>query len=170
MRCGYASQCFCGGGAVVLALLPCMQHGRALPEAWRSLPRMSASGAQHLGIEQDAAPCLLPAYLPCPALPCPRTLAPCRLHDRATCILTPSRPANHFFAPRTRPAYHILAPPPAFPPRRSYDAEGQPSFASARLWDDGVIDPADTRTVLGLSLAAALNVAPGESRFGVFRM
>ncbi|PSC74671.1 methylcrotonoyl-carboxylase [Micractinium conductrix] len=54
-----------------------------------------------------------------------------------------------------------------------YDREGQPSFASARLWDDGVIKPQDTRTVLGLSLAAALHQRsapqPG-SRYGVFRM
>ncbi|KAI3424326.1 hypothetical protein D9Q98_009879 [Chlorella vulgaris] len=54
--------------------------------------------------------------------------------------------------------------------RDRYDAEGQPSFASARLWDDGVIAPQDTRTVLGLSLAAALNRPPASSRFGVFRM
>ena len=51
-----------------------------------------------------------------------------------------------------------------------YDAEGQPVFASARLWDDGVIDPADTRRILGLSLAAALQRAPEATRFGVFRM
>ncbi len=52
-----------------------------------------------------------------------------------------------------------------------YDHEGEPGFASARLWDDGVIDPADTRAVLGLSLAAALNKPRGEpTRFGVFRM
>jgi 3-methylcrotonyl-CoA carboxylase beta subunit len=43
-------------------------------------------------------------------------------------------------------------------------------FASARLWDDGVIDPADTRRILGLSLAAALQRAPEATRFGVFRM
>lgn len=53
-----------------------------------------------------------------------------------------------------------------------YDAEGAPSFASARLWDDGVIDPADTRRVVGLSLAAAMNgmKPPEASRYGVFRM
>lgn len=53
---------------------------------------------------------------------------------------------------------------------RRYDREGQPSFASARLWDDGVIDPADTRRVLGLSLAAALNKPAADTKFGVFRM
>jgi 3-methylcrotonyl-CoA carboxylase beta subunit len=53
---------------------------------------------------------------------------------------------------------------------RRYDREGEPGFASARLWDDGVIRPQDTRMVLGLSLAAALNWPLGDSRFGVFRM
>ena len=52
-----------------------------------------------------------------------------------------------------------------------YDAEGAPGFASARLWDDGVIDPADTRRVLGLALGAAVRGwEPEDSRFGVFRM
>ena len=52
----------------------------------------------------------------------------------------------------------------------SYEAQGHPYYASARLWDDGVIDPADTRMVLGLSLSACLNSPIGETRFGVFRM
>ncbi len=56
------------------------------------------------------------------------------------------------------------------PIRDSYEAEGHPYYASARLWDDGVIDPADTRMVLGLSLSAALNRPVDETRFGVFRM
>ncbi|PLW81015.1 methylcrotonoyl-CoA carboxylase [Kineobactrum sediminis] len=51
-----------------------------------------------------------------------------------------------------------------------YEEQGHPYFASARLWDDGVIDPADTRMVLGLSLSAALNAPVEESRFGVLRM
>ncbi|OED41397.1 methylcrotonoyl-CoA carboxylase [Endozoicomonas sp. (ex Bugula neritina AB1)] len=51
-----------------------------------------------------------------------------------------------------------------------YEHQGNPYYASARLWDDGVIDPADTRNVLGLSLSAALNAPIEESRFGVFRM
>jgi len=51
-----------------------------------------------------------------------------------------------------------------------YEQQGHPYYASARLWDDGVIDPADTRTVLGLSISAALNAPIEESRFGVFRM
>lgn len=51
-----------------------------------------------------------------------------------------------------------------------YDAEGCPYYASARLWDDGVIDPADTRRVVGMSLAAALNAPTPDSSYGVFRM
>ena len=43
-------------------------------------------------------------------------------------------------------------------------------FCCCRLWDDGVIDPVDTRTVLGLSLSAALNAPIGDPKFGVFRM
>ncbi len=55
-------------------------------------------------------------------------------------------------------------------PCHRYDREGAPEFASARLWDDGVIDPAQTRDVLGLSISAALNAPVPETRFGVFRM
>jgi 3-methylcrotonyl-CoA carboxylase beta subunit len=51
-----------------------------------------------------------------------------------------------------------------------YDAQGHPYYASARLWDDGVIDPAQTRDVLGLAISASLNASIRESRFGVFRM
>ncbi len=51
-----------------------------------------------------------------------------------------------------------------------YEREGHPYYASARLWDDGVIDPAETRQVLGLALAASLNRPVEPSRFGVFRM
>jgi 3-methylcrotonyl-CoA carboxylase beta subunit len=56
------------------------------------------------------------------------------------------------------------------PIRRQYDEQGHPYYASARLWDDGVIDPADTRRVLALGLSAALNAPIPETRFGVFRM
>ena len=56
------------------------------------------------------------------------------------------------------------------PIRDRYEAEGSPYFATARLWDDGIIDPAQTRDVLGLSLAASVNAPIPESRFGVFRM
>lgn len=52
----------------------------------------------------------------------------------------------------------------------TYEAQGHPYYASARLWDDGVIDPADTRLVLGLSLSAALNKPIEDTQFGVFRM
>ena len=51
-----------------------------------------------------------------------------------------------------------------------YEHQGHPYYASARLWDDGVIDPADTRRVLGLGLAASLNAPLEKTRFGVFRM
>jgi 3-methylcrotonyl-CoA carboxylase beta subunit len=56
------------------------------------------------------------------------------------------------------------------PIREQYEQQGHPYYASARLWDDGIIDPADTRRVLGLSLMAALNAPVEETRFGVFRM
>lgn len=52
----------------------------------------------------------------------------------------------------------------------SYEKQGHPYYASARLWDDGIIDPAQTRTVLGLSLSASLNKPVEETKFGVFRM
>jgi 3-methylcrotonyl-CoA carboxylase beta subunit len=51
-----------------------------------------------------------------------------------------------------------------------FEAQGHPLYATARLWDDGVIDPVDTRDVLGLSLSAALNRPIEATRFGVFRM
>jgi acetyl-CoA carboxylase carboxyltransferase component len=51
-----------------------------------------------------------------------------------------------------------------------YEREGSPYYSSARLWDDGVIDPLDTRRVLGLGLECAAYAAPRETRFGVFRM
>lgn len=51
-----------------------------------------------------------------------------------------------------------------------YDREGSPYYSSARLWDDGIIDPAQTRRVLGLALSAALNQESEETHYGVFRM
>jgi 3-methylcrotonyl-CoA carboxylase beta subunit len=61
--------------------------------------------------------------------------------------------------------------------RESYDAQGHAYYASSRLWDDGVIDPVDTRRVLALGLATALGGereldadGPARGRFGVFRM
>jgi 3-methylcrotonyl-CoA carboxylase beta subunit len=56
------------------------------------------------------------------------------------------------------------------PIREKYEKEGHPYYASARLWDDGVIDPADTRKVLGLAISAALNAPVEETTYGVFRM
>ncbi|OYV31596.1 MAG: methylcrotonoyl-CoA carboxylase [Thiomonas sp. 20-64-9] len=56
------------------------------------------------------------------------------------------------------------------PVRTQYEAQGHPYYATARLWDDGVIDPADTRRVLALGLSAALNAPIPDARFGVFRM
>ncbi len=56
------------------------------------------------------------------------------------------------------------------PIRAQYEHQGHPYYASARLWDDGVIDPADSRRVLALSLMAAKNAPVEETKFGVFRM
>ena len=56
------------------------------------------------------------------------------------------------------------------PLRAQYDTQGHPYYASARLWDDGIIDPADTRRVLGLAMSASLNASIPDTRFGVFRM
>ncbi len=56
------------------------------------------------------------------------------------------------------------------PIRDRYELEGDPYHATARLWDDGIIDPAQTRDVLGLAISASLNAPIGETRFGVFRM
>ncbi len=56
------------------------------------------------------------------------------------------------------------------PIRDQYEHQGHPYYASARLWDDGVIDPAQSRQVLGLSLAAALTAPIQPTKFGVFRM
>ncbi len=56
------------------------------------------------------------------------------------------------------------------PIRAKYEVEGHPYYASARLWDDGIIQPADTRRVLALSLSAALNAPIEDTKFGVFRI
>jgi 3-methylcrotonyl-CoA carboxylase beta subunit len=56
------------------------------------------------------------------------------------------------------------------PIREQYEHQGHPYYATARLWDDGVIDPADTRMVLGLGLSASLNAPIPDTKFGVFRM
>jgi acetyl-CoA carboxylase carboxyltransferase component len=54
--------------------------------------------------------------------------------------------------------------------RAKYEAEGNPYYSTARLWDDGVIDPLDTRRVLALGLSAALNAPIADTKFGIFRM
>jgi 3-methylcrotonyl-CoA carboxylase beta subunit len=56
------------------------------------------------------------------------------------------------------------------PIRAKYEEEGSPYYATARLWDDGVIDPVDTRDVIGLALAAAVNAPIPRTRVGVYRM
>ena len=56
------------------------------------------------------------------------------------------------------------------PIRAQYERQGHPYYASARLWDDGIIDPADTRRVLGLAISASMNAPIEQDRFGVFRM
>jgi 3-methylcrotonyl-CoA carboxylase beta subunit len=56
------------------------------------------------------------------------------------------------------------------PIRARYESEGDPYYATARLWDDGIIDPAQTRDVLGLAIGASLNAPIPPTRFGVFRM
>ena len=56
------------------------------------------------------------------------------------------------------------------PIKAQYETQGHPYFATARLWDDGIIDPADTRRVLALGLSAALNAPVPETKFGIFRM
>jgi 3-methylcrotonyl-CoA carboxylase beta subunit len=56
------------------------------------------------------------------------------------------------------------------PIRDRYESQGNPYYSTARLWDDGIIDPAETRTVLGLALAAAGDAPLGPVGYGVFRM
>jgi len=51
-----------------------------------------------------------------------------------------------------------------------YETEGSPYYATARLWDDGILDPLETRDALALGLAAALNAPIPETTYGVFRM
>jgi 3-methylcrotonyl-CoA carboxylase beta subunit len=56
------------------------------------------------------------------------------------------------------------------PIRDNYEREGNPYYATARLWDDGIIAPRETRRVLALAFSAALNAPIAETKFGVFRM
>jgi 3-methylcrotonyl-CoA carboxylase beta subunit len=56
------------------------------------------------------------------------------------------------------------------PIRDQYETQGHPYYASARLWDDGIIDPVDTRMALGLGISASLNAPAEKTEFGIFRM
>ncbi|MDY5785910.1 MAG: methylcrotonoyl-CoA carboxylase, partial [Corynebacterium sp.] len=56
------------------------------------------------------------------------------------------------------------------PIREQFDTESHPYYSSARLWDDGVIDPADTRRILGLALDTAANAPLEDAGYGIFRM
>ena len=56
------------------------------------------------------------------------------------------------------------------PIRDQYETQGQPYYATARLWDDGILDPVETRRVLGLALAIADCGTAGQTKYGVFRM
>jgi acetyl-CoA carboxylase carboxyltransferase component len=56
------------------------------------------------------------------------------------------------------------------PTLNKYVEEGNAYYSTARIWDDGIIDPADTRMVLALGISAAMNAPPEETKFGVFRM
>ncbi|MGH6886309.1 MAG: carboxyl transferase domain-containing protein, partial [Geminicoccales bacterium] len=56
------------------------------------------------------------------------------------------------------------------PIREQYERQGHPYYSSARLWDDGVVDPADTRRLLALAISASLNADVEPTKFGVFRM
>ena len=51
-----------------------------------------------------------------------------------------------------------------------YETEGSPYYSTARIWDDGIIDPRDTRDILGLCISASLNAPMPEQTYGVFRM
>ena len=56
------------------------------------------------------------------------------------------------------------------PTLETYDREGSPYYSTARLWDDGILDPADTRIAIGLGLSASYNAPIPPTKFGVFRM
>ena len=54
--------------------------------------------------------------------------------------------------------------------REQYETQGSPYYSTARLWDDGIIDPRDTRRLLALAISASLNAPISETEFGIFRM
>ena len=72
-------------------------------------------------------------------------------------------PRRGVVAPRTRPRSRRRS-------REQYEDQGSPYYSTARLWDDGIIDPADTRTVLGLALDVCSSTPLPETSFGLFRM
>ena len=84
-----------------------------------------------------------------------------RAGDRASA--TTSRPAGQDWSEAEEEEFKA-------PIREQYEAEGNPYYATARLWDDGIIAPSETRRVLALAFSAALNAPVPETRFGVFRM
>ena len=73
-------------------------------------------------------------------------------------------------APRRQPGAPRRRRPSSSRSLDQFEAQSHPLYASARLWDDGIIDPRTTRDVVALSLRAALNAPIEETRFGVFRM
>ncbi len=83
--------------------------------------------------------------------------------EQAATVLATVRRADNDAAPEPEVAFKDRI-------RAQYEHQGHPYYATARLWDDGVIDPADTRMVLGLALSACANAPLEPSRFGVFRM
>jgi acetyl-CoA carboxylase carboxyltransferase component len=74
-----------------------------------------------------------------------------------------SQPGGRFASEAAREAFEA-------PILETYEGEGSPYFATARLWDDGIIDPLDTRRVLSMGLEAALHAPISDTKFGVFRM
>ena len=83
--------------------------------------------------------------------------------EQAAGVLATVRAGSDQWTPEQEAAFKA-------PIRAQYETQGNPYYATARLWDDGVIDPADTRRVVGLALSAALNAPIEPTRFGVFRM
>ena len=87
-----------------------------------------------------------------------------RVQPQCLCLLPAASTTCHPQTPRVFPPF-LQAPI-----RAQYETQGSAYYSSARLWDDGIIEPAASRTVLGLSLSAALNAPVTREGFGVFRM
>src|SRR5262249_8760780 len=88
--------------------------------------------------------------------------------EQAASVLTQVKQEQHERA--GRPMTEAERQAVSAPILAQYEEEGSPYYSTARLWDDGVIAPADTRAVLGLGISAALNAPIPETRFGIFRM